>query len=177
MPSRLQLIDVAELRRTLARVVTRVCPAWLAAQRDDVVQAAVMRVVSVLDKSASTGEADPPVSTSYLYKAAQSALIDEIRRVRRRRETDFETTAASTFAVPGDDPERKAAWREVGRGIRSCLQQLKRERRMTVTLYLQGHDVREAARILDWPVKRTENLVYRGLADLRACLKSKGMEP
>jgi RNA polymerase sigma-70 factor (ECF subfamily) len=97
--------------------------------------------------------------------------------VRRRRETDFDTADATAVAVPEDDPERRAAWREVGRGIQSCLLKMKRERRLTVTLYLQGHDVREAARILDWPVKRTENLVYRGLADLRACLKSKGMEP
>jgi RNA polymerase sigma-70 factor (ECF subfamily) len=177
VPTRTQLIDVAELRQTLARVVTRVCPAWLAAQRDDVVQAAVLRVIRALDRLAPVSEGDPPFTTSYLYKAAHSALIDEIRRVRRRRETDFDTADATAVAVPADDPERRAAWREVGRGIQSCLLRMKRERRLTVTLYLQGHDVREAARILDWPVKRTENLVYRGLADLRACLKSKGMEP
>jgi RNA polymerase sigma-70 factor (ECF subfamily) len=46
-----------------------------------------------------------------------------------------------------------------------------------VTLYLQGHSVPDAARILDWPAKRTENLVYRGLADLRACLSNKGLRP
>jgi RNA polymerase sigma-70 factor (ECF subfamily) len=37
--------------------------------------------------------------------------------------------------------------------------------------------VAEAARILDWSPKRTENLVYRGLADLRGCLTSKGLKP
>jgi RNA polymerase sigma-70 factor (ECF subfamily) len=54
---------------------------------------------------------------------------------------------------------------------------MKRERRLAVILHLQGHSVREAARLLDWAFKRTENLVYRGLADLRACLQSKGMTP
>ena len=48
---------------------------------------------------------------------------------------------------------------------------------MAVTLYLQGHSVPEAARVLDWPAKRTENLVYRGLADLRECLMKKGIQP
>ena len=76
---------------------------------------------------------------------------------------------------PGGDLEDPS--REVGRGIQSCLLRMKRERRLAVTLYLQGHNVAEAARILDWPVKRTENLIYRGLADLRACLKSKRIEP
>jgi RNA polymerase sigma-70 factor (ECF subfamily) len=54
---------------------------------------------------------------------------------------------------------------------------LKYERRLAVTLYLHGHSVPDAARILDWSAKRTENLVYRGLADLRECLLSKGLRP
>jgi RNA polymerase sigma-70 factor (ECF subfamily) len=54
---------------------------------------------------------------------------------------------------------------------------MNRDRRLAVTLYLQGHTVPEAARILDWSGKRTENLVYRGLADLRECLMAKGMRP
>lgn len=172
-----QLIDVAQLRQTLVRVVARICPAWLSAQRDDVVQAAVMRVVQVLEKLKPITEGDPPFSSSYLHKVAHSALVDEIRRVRRRREAGLDDEGVAVAAVSLDDPERRAAWREVGRGIQSCLLRLKRERRLAVTLYLQGHNVAEAAQILDWPLKRTENLIYRGLADLRACLKSKGMEP
>ena len=35
----------------------------------------------------------------------------------------------------------------------------------------------EAAGILDWSAKRVENLVYRGLADLRDCLAAKGFKP
>jgi RNA polymerase sigma-70 factor (ECF subfamily) len=46
-----------------------------------------------------------------------------------------------------------------------------------VILYIQEHTVPEAARILGWTLKRTENLVYRGLADLRACLAAKGQTP
>jgi RNA polymerase sigma-70 factor, ECF subfamily len=172
-----QLIDVGQLRQTLVRVVARICPAWLSAQRDDLVQAAVMRVVQVLHKLKPIGEGDPPFSSSYLYKVAHSALVDEIRRARRRRETDFDDAGVEVAAVAVDDPERQAAGREIGRGIQSCLMRMKRERRLAVTLHLQGHNVAEAAQILDWPLKRTENLIYRGLADLRACLKSKGMEP
>ena len=44
-------------------------------------------------------------------------------------------------------------------------------------LHLQGHSVPDAARLLGWPAKRTENLVYRGLADLRRCLIAKGHTP
>ena len=54
---------------------------------------------------------------------------------------------------------------------------MKRERRLAVTLHLQGHTVPQAARLLDFSPKQTENLVYRGLADLRACLLAKGIRP
>ena len=44
-----------------------------------------------------------------------------------------------------------------------------------VTLHLQGHRGAETARLLGWSAKRAENLIYRGLADLRACLEARGM--
>jgi RNA polymerase sigma-70 factor (ECF subfamily) len=171
-----QLVDVDELRGDLERVVSRVCPAWLAAQRDDVVQSAVMRVIQLLEGRHRPGEGNPSFSASYLYKVAHSAVVDEIRRVRRRRETDLEDAAEVTVST-SHDPERTAASLEIGRGIQACLAHMKRERRLAVTLYLQGHTVAEAARILEWPFKRTENLIYRGLADLRACLRCKGLRP
>jgi RNA polymerase sigma-70 factor (ECF subfamily) len=111
-----------------------------------------------------------------LYKVAYSALVDEIRRVRRRRETGLEDGTVESVASP-EDPERAAASSEIGHGIQGCLARLKYERRLAVTLYLQGHGVPAASRILEWPAKRTENLVYRGLADLRECLLSRGLRP
>ena len=75
------------------------------------------------------------------------------------------------------DPERSAAYRELGAAVRECLLGANRDRRLAVTLYLQGHSVPEAARLLGWDAKRTENLVYRGLADLRQCLMGRGHTP
>jgi RNA polymerase sigma-70 factor (ECF subfamily) len=142
------------------------------------VQAAVMRVMHVVEAQADP-DRDRSLATSYLYRVAHSALVDEIRRVRRRREEDLndEEIDARPLTRQGPDPERLAASHEVGRGIQECLSRMNRDRRLAVTLYLQGHTVPEAARVLDWSGKRTENLVYRGLADLRECLMAKGMRP
>jgi RNA polymerase sigma-70 factor (ECF subfamily) len=46
-----------------------------------------------------------------------------------------------------------------------------------VALYLNGCTVPEAASHLRWHLKRTEALVYRGLAELRHCLTGKGLTP
>jgi len=168
-------LDYASLRRDLTRAVARLCPTWLADLRDDLVQAAVMRVMRIAGQPA--GEGTRPLSASYLYRIAHSVLVDELRRRNRRRETDLDETADSIPATATPDPEREAASREIARGVRDCLQSLTRDRRLAVTLHLQGHSVGDAARILDWAPKRTENLVYRGLADLRTCLAAKGLRP
>ena len=137
----------------------------------------MMRVMQIVDRQAPDGEGNRPFASSYLYRVAHSVLVDEIRRVRRRRETDLEDEGVAPVAITRQDPEQIAASREVGRGIQDCLSRMSRERRLAVTLYLLGHSVTEASGVLDWPAKRTENLVYRGLADLRECLVSKGMHP
>lgn len=167
------------LRAALARAVRRQCPAWLASDAEDIAQVALTKVMAS-DKST---EGKPPLSSFYIYKVAHSALVDEIRRRRRRREVALEQEgepgepARQFEPVAKGNPEREATFRELGAAVRGCLIAMKRERRLAVMLYLQEHTVPEAARILGWSLKRTENLVYRGLSDLRQCLLAKGHTP
>ena len=164
----------SKLSKAIATAVSRVCPSWLVDRRDDLVQAAMMKVMEIHRKS----EGNRDLSASYLYRVAHSALVDEIRRIRRRREVALEVDGGNEgLAVAHQNPERSAAAEEIGRSIRDCLSVMKRERRLAVALHLQGHKIAEAARLLDCGEKRVENLVYRGLDDLRRCLSAKGFEP
>jgi RNA polymerase sigma-70 factor (ECF subfamily) len=79
--------------------------------------------------------------------------------------------------VDASGPEQMTVARRIGAGIHGCLAQLVPSRRQAVTLYLLGHPVPEIGSLLGWKTKRAENLVYRGLADMRVCLKGKGLEP
>jgi RNA polymerase sigma-70 factor (ECF subfamily) len=166
--------ECARLRAALARAVCRICPSRLAAQADDIVQAALLKVLAVHDGR--------PIASAYLWRAAYTATVDEIRRRRRRREVPLEAAAppdAAPAAGPraDSDPEGAVWAREIGRGLADCLRYLIEGRRLAVVLHLQGHSVPEAARILSWSDKRVENLVYRGLFDLRRCLTTKGLVP
>jgi RNA polymerase sigma-70 factor (ECF subfamily) len=164
--------DLAQVREELVRAVARVCPPWMADRADDLVQVALLRVYEVQRRSEGKAE----LSSFYLRKAAYSAVVDEIRRLRRRQEVPLEVERTETHPAAAEpDPERNCAGREIGEAIRDCLGRLVRPRRMAVTLDLQGHRVAEVARLLGWSAKKAENLVYRGLADLRGCLKAKGM--
>ena len=171
-------MDYVQLHRDLSKAVDRVCPRWMADRADDLVQVALMRVMEIQRKKEGTAE----FSSFYLKKAAYSALIDEIRRLRRRQEVslegsdDEEEPVAFDPAAPGPDPERASAGREVGRAIRDCLSRMVPPRRHAVTLNLQGHSVPEIGRLLGWTAKKAENLVYRGMSDLRGCLGEKGIQ-
>ncbi len=164
--------DYARLRQQLARAVARLCPRWLADQADDIVQCAV---VKLLDR----GEGSGPLPPSYLWRVAYTTMVDEIRRRRRRREVSLDDGAddAPGAGIAEADPERLGGAREIGRAVRECLRGLVEARRLAVVLHLQGHTVAEAGRLLGWGDKRVENLVYRGLADLRRCLGAKGIAP
>jgi RNA polymerase sigma-70 factor, ECF subfamily len=165
--------EVTRLRRHLTRAVGRVCPRWLADRAEDIVQAALMKLLEVL----AEGEAER--NSSYVWKVAYTATVDEIRRHRRRREVPLEEDDGPELPQreASGDPERWRAAREIGLGIQDCLGRLIEPRRLAVALHLQGHSVPEAARVLGWKSKNVENLVYRGLADLRRCLAAKGLKP
>ena len=173
------------LRAELVRAVRRVCPEWLADRRDDLVQTALLRVMEIERRSEEAREFAP----AYLGRTAYCALIDEIRKLRRRREVPLDPgdrdggdaghrgDRSWDLAAPHPGPQQVSQANEIGRGIRDCLGRMVRPRQMAVTLHMLGHGVPEVARLLRWSAKRAENLVYRGLDDLRRCLREKGLEP
>lgn len=134
-------------------------------------QVALLRVVDVLRRR----EDEAALSSFYLKRAAYSAVVDEIRRRRRRREVPIEDELGATTRSPG--PGDHAASRELGDAIRGCLGALIASRRQAVALRLQGHSVVDVGRLLGWDAKKAENLIYRGMADLRQCLEDKGHTP
>lgn len=166
--------DYSQLRKQLERVVRQICPYWLRDCCEDLVQVALIRVFEIRRKS----EGERSFSSSYLWRVAYSALIDEIRRLRRRKETDLTDEDLEREAKVHDpDPEAAVAGTQIGEGIQQCLQKLVISRRKAMTLYLQGHSVPSAAEVLGFSPKKTENLVYRGLQQLRECLLKKGFNP
>lgn len=164
--------DYADLRRRLEGAVRRVCPPWLSDHADDLVQAAMMKIMRTI------GEGNGELNTSFLYRVAHSVVVDEIRRVRRRREEAMTPSQPERISAPGaKGPESAAAGHQIGAAILDCVSHLHPDRRRAVTLNLQGHTVPETGRLLGFNDKKAENLVYRGLADLRECLRKKGVQP
>jgi RNA polymerase sigma-70 factor (ECF subfamily) len=151
----------------LRRALERVCPADLLPDREDLVQAALLKLLELRGRAEQTGS--PPAS--YLWRVAFTTVADELRRRGRRRVM----AERSSAEIPEPDaPEPRPDLRAA---ISGCLQTLSGDRRAAVTLHLHGYAASEAARVLGWATKKMQNLCYRGLADLRRCLRAKGAGP
>lgn len=163
--------ELRELERHLRAAVRKVCPPSMAAHADDIVQQAMLRVMRVQAQR----EGGEPLGASYLRKVAYATTVDQIRRVNSQ--TQARENFAQASAKSSDlSPEDAAAGREIGVALRECLANLLEARRRAVVLHLQGHSVPETGELLGWTRKQAENRVYRGLANLRECLRRKGIE-
>jgi len=164
--------DTGRLQAVLSGAVRRVCPAWLAARQEDIVQNAVVRVV----RKWSETEEPEALGASYLWRVAHSAVMDEIRHRRRHPEDAWEVPPEKP--APEDlSPERRRAAGEVRLAIEEGLKTLPEDRRRAVALYLLGHSLKESADILGWTPKRVDNQRYKGLTALRSFLTEQGHEP
>lgn len=170
--------DLNRVRDLLLRAVRRQCPAWLAAEAEDIVQSALTRALDARRTRREAGGAGEDLPVGYLVRTAQNALIDEIRRKFRRAEVALDSAVDLAPARNRDgDPEHALRARAIDRGLRDCLGRLAGSRRAAVTLHLLGHSASEAVALLAQTRKSVEHLTYRGLADLRSCLEGKGLTP
>jgi RNA polymerase sigma factor (sigma-70 family) len=121
------------------------------------------------------------VQSSYVYQAALSAALDMVRRSRREvGMLSLERMTApgnADTAHAGATPDTALERRELGESIDRAIEELDRPRGVVVRLHLSGYDRFEIARLLGWTEPKVRNLIYRGLADLRARLARQGITP
>lgn len=159
------------MHRVLTRCVHKVCPPSLRSVADDIAQTAAARLFARM-KAAQ----DPlDLNSSYLWRVANHAVIDEIRRHQRGREEASERS--DEVAAATGDPLVAQRRARIVEGVRDCLANATPQRRAALGLHLQGLQLPEVAVALGCNRKRADNLVYRGLVALRACLQTKGLRP
>ncbi|HTC23628.1 MAG TPA: sigma-70 family RNA polymerase sigma factor [Gemmatimonadales bacterium] len=114
------------------------------------------------------------LNAAYVHRAAVSAALDIIRRRRRAREEPLESAGPLAGSVgPADATELGDLTERVARAVDS----LPPSRRPVVRMHLAGYPREEIAGLLGWSEAKTRNLLYRGLADLRAVLLGQGIGP
>jgi RNA polymerase sigma-70 factor (ECF subfamily) len=130
-------------------------------------------------RALASGERIGSVPASYVYRTAQSAAVDLIRRRRVRREEGVDPNRSSGETALGADPgpDRAVERSELIDALEQALDSLIPSRRPVVRMHLAGYSLEEIAGLLGWSEPKTRNLLYRGLADLRAALIERGFGP
>jgi len=167
-------MDASRVHAGVLRAVRAACPVWLSGEIEDLAQTATLKV---LERFRNHEKATEGLAMSYLWRTAHSVVVDEIRRRGRRPEVPVdERFIRCTAAGEKEGPEAVAAMSRLSGALHACLQGLALARRRAVALHLLGYSIVETAELCGWARKRAENLVYRGMSDLRACLRSKGYD-
>jgi RNA polymerase sigma factor (sigma-70 family) len=112
---------------------------------------------------------------SYVYRAAVRETLRALRRERERDEEPLQADGPEPAAPEREDPERRRQANELAREIERCLAGLASEREAAVRAHLGGFGVSEIMAMHGWPYQKARNLVARGIADLRGCLRGKGL--
>jgi RNA polymerase sigma factor (sigma-70 family) len=117
------------------------------------------------------------LSAGYVRRAAISAALDIIRRRRvdRNVSIDDDQIGTPTLATLKAGPAELLDQSELARRVALAVDGLAPPRRAAVRMYLDGYRREEIAQLLRWSDAKTRNLLYRGLADLRATLIAQGI--
>ena len=160
-----------DLAHRVQRAVRTVCPVSFSADRDDLAQAALTRIVRRVRAGASPKTFTP----AYVRTTARNA-VRNAHRGRSRAPERADCDPGQSLAGPDTgDPEVRLHRHEIAAAIEDCLGALPVPRRDAVRSYLLGESVADIAVRNGWDRKRADNLVYRGLASLRRQLGARGV--
>jgi RNA polymerase sigma factor (sigma-70 family) len=138
--------------------------------RDDLLQEIHIR----LWKACTNGHGDVRNVKAYLRKIVQSVFINEINRINRESRA-LEWGAA--YLAPrgggnGHDPAKDQALAGI---LVDSLGRLKSSKQQVIRLRLEGFSFDEIARLHNWSYRKTCNMFYRGLKDLKRELGERGI--
>lgn len=123
------------------------------------------------------------LGVSYVYRTAISAALEIVRRRRlgdahgRGDPIDERYDDPALAAPAAAGPQQRLERADVARAVAEEVDALADARRAAVRLYLVGYAREEIADTLGWSQAKARNLIYRGLADLRAALARRGIGP
>jgi len=158
-------LDETTLLR-LRRLAYTVCPGQSFADREDLIQEAALKLVRL-----TAADGSRRLETAYLARTLRSVAIDEARRRARCREVPGSDAVEGVTTI---DSEQLAVASRLRAQIVRAMEGVSESRRPLVLLRLEGFSIRECANRMAIDPKRAENLIYRGLSQLREELNRMG---
>jgi RNA polymerase sigma factor (sigma-70 family) len=117
------------------------------------------------------------LNAAYVHRTAVTAALDIVRR-RRSLNRFVESESSEDLPAPSHaagDAQKSLEAADLEIQVARAVDTLAASRRPVVRMYLQGYGREEIAQLFGWSEAKTRNLLYRGLADLRARLALAGV--
>jgi RNA polymerase sigma factor (sigma-70 family) len=111
---------------------------------------------------------------SYLYRCAVRETVRLLHH--ERKEADAQATERPELDGSVPMPDDELARQERSRLMADAVRTLAPDRRRAVQAYLAGFSVAESMTMYGWSYQKARNLVARGIADLRAALRERGID-
>ncbi len=143
----------------------------LGLEADDLIQEIRLKLWKIIDDEKNIHN-----PASYIKKVVESAVIDQIRKIRREEEVVIsEKQKLISELEPRSNryPNPPGSIKEY---IMKAADNLMESRKTVVKLYLLNMNLSEISAYLNYSPDKTRNLLYRGLADLKAILKEMGFK-
>jgi RNA polymerase sigma factor (sigma-70 family) len=113
---------------------------------------------------------------SYIRKIVDSTVIDQLRKMKRQEHIYNHEVEKRITEQKSRYPLESMREIDLKETIAGALEALLESRRKAVQLYLLNMSLEEIAAFYAWSKDKTRNLLYRGLADLRAKLRQMGID-
>lgn len=116
------------------------------------------------------------LAATYLYRTASSSAMDLIRRRRSAGKIPLDAPESLQLLDSGPSAHDELERAELTAHVDVIIGTIPASRREVVRLYLAGHRVCEIAARFGWTETRVRNLVFRGVAEVRARLRDAGVD-
>ena len=156
---------IKKLSTTIQASVQKIHPQKLGIEPDDLVQEIRIKLWKIFESEKKISN-----HSSYIKKAINSIIIDQIR-VSRRHERTLELEKQKTIQDYGYSHNPLDIKNDIGQSVNSLME----SRRRVVKLFFLGLSLGEISAMFDMSESGTRNLLYRGLKDLKDIMKVKGV--
>ncbi len=140
-------------------------------EAEDLTQEIRLKIWKIIDDEKTIN--CPP---SYLKKVIESAVIDQIRRIRKEEEVFYSERQKLISEIEPRGSSYNEQLGSLKELIIKAADQLMDSRKAVVKLYLLNMSLPEISDYLNFSQAKTRNLLYRGLEDLKKLLKEIGLK-
>lgn len=139
-------------------------------EKDDLLQEIRIRIWQVY----TTKHSDIQYFNAYLKKIVLSVFINEIKKTKKENKV-LESAEACLSRHEGSNKDNPAVDEFLKSALLSSISALKEPKQLVVKLRLEGFSIGEIARMNSWSYRKTCNMFYRAIKELRPILGEKGI--